>query len=457
MSPTEEPNTHPRNKWLVPALLIIGALIAGVLIGRSTLKPQIEREYVREYIMEPAEAGATVITETVTVTVEVEVTSQPVLQDTQETGQTAVVPTATKSSGNNGPTSPPLPIQLDFNSFYETWAVVESLYDGDMPDSDELMYSAIEGSLEILGDEYTRFVRPDIAARMREDAGGSVEGIGAFVFENEEGRFEIVRPIPGQPAEKAGILPEDVVISVDGQSVESLTFDEVILMVRGPVGTTVTLGILRGEEELSFTITRVRFEVPTVEYEMLDQGIAYIHLQEFNQTATTKTVAALEELLAQNPQALIFDLRDNPGGFLNESVSIADLFLSENVILFERNRNGLDQSFTAVTGDIGEQIPMVVLINPGSASASEIVAGALQDHGRAVLIGETSFGKGSVQQIHQLSDGSEVRVTIARWYTPANNTIDKEGVTPDIELPMAFDAEEDIQLQRAIEYILTGE
>jgi carboxyl-terminal processing protease len=156
-------------------------------------------------------------------------------------------------------------------------------------------------------------------------------------------------------------------------------------------------------------------------------------------------------------ESLIFDLRDNPGGFLDQSVAVADIFLAESVVLFERNQFGLDRTFSVDDGDEGETIPMVVLGNAGSAFASEIVAGAIGDNGRAILIGETTFGKGSVQQVHTLSDGSEIRVTIARWYTPSNATIDKTGITPDIEVPMEFDAEADIQLDRAIEYLLNGE
>ncbi len=359
---------------------------------------------------------------------------------------------------------PPAPRQEDvdeiqFDIFYEAWEIIQEDYDGDLPDNKEILYSAIEGSIKSLGDDYTRFVRPDVAARMREDAGGAVEGIGAFVRENEMGQFEIVRPIPGQPAEKAGLLPGDIIIGVDGQSVEDVSFDEVILMVRGPRGTDVTLTVLReGEEEpLEFTITRVRFEIPTVEFEMRDDGIAYIKLSEFNRTAVEKMQAGLEELLAQNPTGLVLDLRDDPGGFLDQSIGVADLFLGQGVVLYERNRQGLDQTFTSDDGDIAEDIPLVVLVNGGSASASEIVAGAIKDNGRAPLIGETTFGKGSVQQVRTLSDGSEIRVTIARWYTPNNVSISEEGITPDIEVPMEFDAEEDIQLQRAIEYLLTGE
>jgi len=351
------------------------------------------------------------------------------------------------------------PEEIEFDIFYEAWELVDDNYDGPVPENKEVLYSAIEGSLEALNDDYTRFIRPEVAARLREDATGDIEGIGAFVRENEEGLFEIVRPIPGHPAEAAGILPGDIIVEVDGQDVTDLSFDEVILMVRGPRGTEVTVGVMRdGEEDLlNFTITRVRLENLTVEYEMLPDDIAYISLNDFNQKATEETLAAMEELFAQDPQALIFDLRDNPGGFLNQSVSIADLFLPENVVLYERNQNGLDQSFRTDDGDLAETIPLAVLVNPGSASASEIVAGAIQDHGRGIVIGETTFGKGSVQQVHRLSDGSEMRVTIARWYTPNNNTIEGEGITPDIEVPMEFGAEEDIQLERAIEYILNGE
>ncbi|GIK57734.1 MAG: S41 family peptidase [Chloroflexi bacterium] len=452
-------NEKQTNKTLTIVLVVLGVILAlgsaggGYVAGRASVTPETITQTITETVTETiVETITETVTETVEVTRQVEVTREVV---------TPADSVAADSTESREPTAVPPgnPEDITFDVFYETWQLVEQQYDGDVPPNEDVLYAAIEGSLRTLGDEFTRFIRPDVAERMRQDAVGSVEGIGAFVRENEQGQFEIVRPIPGQPAEKAGLLPGDIIIGVDGQSMEGVSFDEVILLVRGPRGTDVTLLVQReGEDEpLEFTITRVRFEIPTVEYRMLENDIAYIHLQEFNQTAVQKTLAALEELLAQNPQALIFDLRDNPGGFLNQSVAVADLFLPDSVVLFERNRNGLDQTFRADNGDIAETIPLVVLVNPGSASASEIVAGALQDHGRAILIGETTFGKGSVQQVHELSDGSELRVTIARWYTPANNTIDKEGVTPDIEIPMAFGAEEDIQLQRAIEYILNGE
>jgi carboxyl-terminal processing protease len=357
--------------------------------------------------------------------------------------------------------------EADLSTLYEVWSLIAEQFDGEVPASREVIESAIAGSLETLGDTYTRYVSPEVAQRMREDMQGSVEGIGAFVRENEDGLFEIVRPIDGQPAALAGLKPGDVLLAVDGESVLGANFDEVILMVRGPRDTAVTLTIGReGEEEpLEFTIIRTRYEVPVVVAEMLPDEIsggapvAYLRLTEFNRNAEQRLLEALNDLLAQEPVGLVLDLRDNPGGFLDQSVAVADVFLPEGVVLFERNIRGLDEIFTSFDGDVAEGIPLVVLVNAGSASASEIVAGAIQDRGRAVLVGETTFGKGSVQQIYPLSDGSELRVTIARWYTPNNNTIDDQGITPDIEVesPDTLGGVEDTQLRRAVEYLLTGE
>jgi len=386
---------------------------------------------------------------------------------------TALPPTAPPATVTPEPTaeiviSDESPLRsADLTTFYDAWELIADEYDGALPPADELIQAAIAGSLESLGDDYTRYVSPEVAERTRQDMGGAVEGIGAMVQENDDGLFEIVRPIDGQPADLAGLLPGDVLIEVDGQSVLESSFDEVILMVRGPAGTTVNLTILReGEPEpLQFSIVRARFEVAVVEYEMLPAemtggaAIGYIRLTEFGATAEAKLLEALAAVLAEQPAGLVFDLRDNPGGYLDQSVAVADAFLPAGVALFERNIRGLDQTFTTDDGDAAEEIPLVVLVNAGSASASEIVAGAIQDRGRAVLVGETTFGKGSVQQIHTLADGGELRITIARWYTPDNHTIQGEGITPDIvvETPADLGGAEDAQLMRAIEFLLNGQ
>ncbi|MDX1662729.1 MAG: S41 family peptidase, partial [Candidatus Promineifilaceae bacterium] len=188
--------------------------------------------------------------------------------------------------------------------------------------------------------------------------------------------------------------------------------------------------------------------------------VAYIRLADFTRNAEDQLSETLEMMLAQNPQGLILDLRDNPGGFLDQSIAVADLFLDEGVVLYERSRTlGIDEVYSSRTGQLAEEIPLVVLVNAGSASAAEIVAGAVQDRERGVLIGETTFGKGSVQNLNTLSDGSELRVTIARWYTPDNVSIDQTGIIPDIEIetPADLGGEDDPQLERALEVLSTGE
>lgn len=350
----------------------------------------------------------------------------------------------------------------DLELLWEVWNIVRAEFDGGIPSDEELTYSAIQGLLETLDDEFTRFSPPDVAERMREDLQGSFEGIGAFVRENEEGLTEIVRPMAGQPASLAGLRAGDVIVAVDGESVLDQSLDEVIALIRGPEGTEVTLTVRReGEEEpLEFTVRRELIEIPIIQSEMLENGIAYLRLTGFNRNADSQLREALSELLAQDPTGLVFDLRDNPGGFLDQSISIADVFLPEGVVLYERSSTfDLDQVHRSDDGDLGESIPLVVLVNAGSASASEIVAGAIQDRERGLLVGETTFGKGSVQQTHMLSDGSELRVTIARWYTPNDESISGNGITPDIEVPTPLElgGEDDPQLQRAIEHLLTGE
>ncbi|MDF1516177.1 MAG: S41 family peptidase, partial [Anaerolineae bacterium] len=235
-----------------------------------------------------------------------------------------------------------------------------------------------------------------------------------------------------------------------------------ISYIRGPKGTDAVLEIARMDEDESIfiTVTRARIEIPIVEYEYFeDSNLGYIKLTEFDANATDRVDEALAEVLALNPDGLIFDLRDNPGGWLNEAIGVADIFLGRGVVVTQRDSSGGERIFDARNGDRGEDIPMVVLVNPGSASASEIVAGAIQDRDRGVLIGETTLGKGSVQIPNDLYDGSQLRVTIARWYTPDEQEIHGNGLVPDIEVDFPNDtpAGEDPQLERAVEYLLQGE
>jgi carboxyl-terminal processing protease len=349
----------------------------------------------------------------------------------------------------------------DFDIMIQVWEIVSQQFDGELPASEEVVHTAIQQSLELLEDEYTQYIPPDVADQVRQQLEGSFEGIGAFIDLTEDGYLLIVRPIEGQPAALAGVLSGDIVTHVDGVPVLGKTQEEIVNEVKGPRGTEVTLTIIResAPEPLNITIVRALVELPIIESDMLENNIAYIRLTSFNSTAVQQLSVELDALLNQNPQALIFDLRDNPGGFLNQSVAVADLFLPEGVVLYQRNRNGEEEVFSSQTGDIAETIPLIVLVNSGSASASEIVAGAIQDQGRGIILGEVSFGKGSVQNTLTLPDGSELRVTIARWYTPDNNTIDGQGITPDVIVPLEgeFGTETDSQIRRAIELLLSEE
>lgn len=352
---------------------------------------------------------------------------------------------------------------IDFDIIQEVLNILVPDFYGELPDAKTLAYGAIHGMLLTLDDPYTSFVEPKIAAILNEDASGEFEGIGATVRMREDGYLEIVRPLPGHPAEAAGLQAGDLILAVDGESIVGMGLYEALGLIRGPADSEVMLEIGRPEEEststFTVTITRARIALPLVEYEMLDDNIAYVRLTEFDNTASDKVKVALEELLAQNPQGLIFDLRDNPGGYLSEAIKVSDIFLDEGLVAIERDSDDNEQRFYSYDGDVGEDILMVVLVNGGSASASEIVSGALQDRQRAILIGETTVGKGSVQLPHNLSDGSQFRVTIAHWFTPEEQDIHGNGLTPDIEAPYPTDTpvDQDPQRERAIEYLLQGQ
>ena len=346
--------------------------------------------------------------------------------------------------------------------FWEVWHILQEQYYGQLPDETGMTYGAIQGVLDTLDDDNTVFFDPDAAKIMREDMSGSFEGIGAHVRMREDGRLMIVAPIEGQPAEAAGLRPGDIILEADGVSLEGMNIYEAIQHVRGPKGTVARLKVLREDvaEPFIVEVERARIPMPTIETEMLDGDVAYVKLYDFNARANDRLEDALKELLAENPRGLIFDLRNNPGGFLTEAVSVASQFISEGKILTERFGDDMEQVYEAEQGGLALEVPLVVLVNPGSASASEIVAGALQDAGRALLIGETTFGKGSVQLVHRMRDDSELRVTVARWFTPNDRLIHGQGLEPDIAVELTaedMDAGRDPQLDEAVEYLLTGQ
>ncbi len=270
--------------------------------------------------------------------------------------------------------------------------------------------------------------------------------------------MRIVEPFEGQPAWNAGIRRDDVILTVDGEDVSNLALSDAISLIRGPKGSDVVLGIKSPEQEArDVTVTRDTISIPVVEYELRDDGIAYLRLGEFSTPAVAQVRAALDEMLAENPTGLVLDLRGNPGGLLRSAVDISSEFVPSGPILIERFKDGEEQTYDASGKGRAFDIPLVVLVNEGSASASEILAGAVQDTGRGVLMGTTTFGKGSVQVPHQLSDGAMLSVTTARWFTPNDRLIHGEGLVPDIEVqPAAEDSgtTDDVQLLEAVKYLL---
>ncbi|MFB0537703.1 MAG: S41 family peptidase [Anaerolineae bacterium] len=349
----------------------------------------------------------------------------------------------------------------EFAVFWEAWHLIENEFYGDLPTMQEVTYGAIRGVLVAIGDDGTSFIDPEHAAIMREDITGGFEGIGAVVNMLPNGRLIIVEPLPGRPAAQAGVQQGDLVLQVDDTPIQNMTLIEAVSLIRGPAGTTVRLTILRRgvREPFEVTIVRERIELEVVESRMLDDDIAYVRLTEFNAKATKELKEALQELMAQEPKGMIFDLRSNPGGFLQTSVEVASQFLDGGLVLTEKGKGDREEKFPVMSGGLATEVPLVVLVNAGSASASEIVAGAIQDSGRGILVGERTFGKGSVQLPHTLSDGSELRVTIARWFTPKGHEIQGIGVIPDIEVETTLEdleAGHDPPLERAVEYLLTG-
>jgi len=348
-----------------------------------------------------------------------------------------------------------------FQLFWEAWNLLKEEYYGDLPDAQKLARAALRGVLATLDDKSTALIEPEISKILNEDSSGSFEGIGAMVRINQDNILEIARLFPGQPAEKAGVKEGDQVIAVNSKSIIGFSVYEAVALIRGPAGTTVKLTIVRkGEPKpIEISVTRAKITIPLVQSKMLEGDIAYVSLFDFSAQATEQLNSTLQTLLDKKPKGLILDLRDNPGGFLQQALQVADIFLDSGVIATEKDRDGSGQTLRSGPRGIAQDIPMVVLVNGGSASASEIVAGALQDRNRAKLIGEKTFGKGSVQLPHTLSDGSELRITIAHWFTPNGREIDGIGLTPDVVVPLTQEdvtAGRDPQLDRAVQFLLGG-
>ncbi len=344
-----------------------------------------------------------------------------------------------------------------FNPFWEAWQIVHDQYLVQPVDDEKMMRGAIRGMMDSLGDQHSAYMDPveysDATAPLE-----GYSGIGAWV--NTEGDYLVItEPMRGSPAEAAGLKSGDQIIAIDGEDMTGTLPELARQKVLGEAGTQVVLTVLREglDEPIDITITRAQINIPSTEYRMLENDIAYIRLNAFSNTTGEELRSALEELLSGNPKGLILDLRYNSGGYLDTAIQVGSEFLSEGVLAYEEYGSGDRETFNVSGKGIATEIPMVVLVNEWSASASEIVAGALQDHGRAQLVGVTTFGKGTVQNWIALSDNEgAIRVTIARWLTPNEHNVTETGLTPDVEVTISdADAEQgiDTQLNRAIEIL----
>jgi carboxyl-terminal processing protease len=351
-----------------------------------------------------------------------------------------------------------------FRLYWEVWHIIQDKFYGDIPEDSVPVYGAIRGALSTLQDPYTIFVEPQPRALEKAELEGQFGGIGAYITRGAAGEV-ILTPMVDSPAEQAGVQEGDVVLRVDDTPISpEMTSDQVVLLIRGEVGTQVVLTLQRAgvADPIIVTVTRKNIQTPSVEWRTLDQdpAIGYIRVRLFTERTGREMERALQDLREAGITSLILDLRDNGGGLLDAAVDVSSQFLREGVVLYEDRRDESEKFYAVKKGGLALDLPLVVLVNGGTASASEIVAGALQDYGRASLIGEKTFGKGSVQLVYDLTDQSSLHVTVARWLTPNRHRIDGEGLKPDVEvIPTEEDRAggTDPQLERAVAYLQAEE
>ncbi len=358
-----------------------------------------------------------------------------------------------------------------FAALCEAYAQIRSQYVDEVTD-EQLVDGAVRGMVEYgLEDPYSGYLPPSQYGEALDDLSGEFSGIGAEVgMENltdpedlesctvvtETCAMVIVAPLEGSPAEEAGLRPGDQVVAIDGQSTTGESVSSLVYVVRGEAGTDVTLTIRRGDDEMDITVTRAVIDLQEVRSEILDDGIGYLRLTTFTARATDLVREAINNLLNQGATSFVFDLRGNPGGYIDAARGVGSQFIAAGELLFTVESGEDVQEWRALEGVLqSEDVPVVVLVDAGSASASEIVAAALQEHGRATLVGEPTFGKNTVQIWNDLPNGGGLRLTTARWFTPEHNSVAPDGVQPDVEVAGPADptSDEDPQLDRAIELL----
>jgi carboxyl-terminal processing protease len=355
--------------------------------------------------------------------------------------------------------------EVRMDLLWAVWRLLDRNYvDPDALTIDQLRFGAVRGLVEALKDPYSAFMTPKENTDFQDTLGGKLEGIGAELT-MRGGNVVVVAPLKGAPASRAGLLPQDVILKVDGESMENMNLQDAVMRIRGEKGTTVVLSVFRPSlsNQVEIAIVRDEIHVPSVEYERIETGsgsVGYLALNQFGDETVKEARKAIRELPLDTLDGMILDLRFNGGGYLDGAIEVASFFLGTEKIVSVHRRGEEISSHFALGHPLVTNIPLVVLINEGSASASEIVAGALRDTKRATIMGTRSFGKGTVQEVIDLPGGSSLRVTVAKWKTPNGSDISADGIVPDMLIPMdmkEFTAGNDTQKAAALEYLLDGE
>jgi carboxyl-terminal processing protease len=324
-----------------------------------------------------------------------------------------------------------LPDQLNFSSVNQVYQILKSQYDGKLTTA-QLLDGLKTGLANSLNDPYTEYFNAAQAKAFNSELQGSFSGIGAELGENSSSEIEVIAPLAGTPAAKAGLQPQDIIVSVNGVSTASMSIDSAVNDIRGPQGTKVTLQIVRGQTPMTFKITRETITVPSVNSKILSGNIGYMQITQFTDDTSSLAQQAAQKFKQAGVKGIILDLRDNPGGEVDAAVNVSSLWLDAGqTIMVEKTGSVVVQTYISTGNDLLKGIPTVVLVNDGSASASEITASALHDNHDAYIIGTQTYGKGVVQQINNLNNGGELKVTIAHWYRPDGKSINHIGITPD--------------------------
>lgn len=351
--------------------------------------------------------------------------------------------------------------EVPFSLYWDIWDKLDTKFAGEQPDDTQLFYGSIAGLVAAMGDPYSAFFPPENAEAFIEDLSGSFEGVGAEIG-IKDGMLTVIAPLPGSPAERAGVMAGDIIIAVDDLDTYVMTLDEAVNHIRGKRGTAVTLTLRREgiDDSLDIVVTRGIISLQTVSHEMLNDDTGLLKINHFNNETISLMDRSISAMLSSGAKKIVLDLRNNPGGFLETSVQVASEWLpEEETVVIERKRGeDGDRHYTSSGGMRLLDLPTVVLVNEGSASASEILAGALQDHGAATVVGIQTFGKGSVQDFEILQDGTALKLTVAQWLTPKGRQIEGVGVTPDVlvdedQIDAGAGEREDIFIKEAMEIL----